>query len=77
MIHLDGLTQRQVELLDAIWEMDTQSEVNEFLETLDEVDKQNCQILMRMLILGLIDQSVDELPAYRDAAKVLEKYRLT
>ncbi len=77
MIHLDGLTHRQVELLDTIWEMDTQAEVNEFLSTLDEADKQNCQILMRMLILGLIDQSVDELPAYRDAAKVLEKYRLT
>lgn len=77
MIQLDGLTPRQVELLDTIWSMDSQDEVNEFLSTLDPEDQLNCQTLMRMLVLGLVDQAVDELPAYKEANLVLEKYRLT
>jgi hypothetical protein len=76
MIQLDGLTKRQVELLDMMWEIDDPSDIENFIEVLSDEDQADCRTLMNMIAVVLVDQSVDSLDDYDDATEVLDQFTL-
>lgn len=77
MIELTGLTPRQVELLDTIWNIDSVEDCHEYIQNLEPQDQLDCQTLVRMIALELIDQAVNGMDQWRESQVVLDKYRLT
>lgn len=56
---IDGLTPRQVELLDIMWNViDTEDEMAEWFETLDADEQREALVLQRLLMLETIDQEL-------------------
>lgn len=56
---IDGLTKRQVELLDIMWNcIDTDEEMLEWIDTLDPEEQAEVATLQQMLILEVLDQEM-------------------
>jgi hypothetical protein len=56
---IDGLTPRQVELLDIMWNViDTEDEMSEWFETLDADEQREALVLQRLLMLETLDQEL-------------------
>lgn len=72
-IHIDNLTQTQVDMLDHMWSLDTEQDYLDWYETLDAVDQHCADVLQRLVIL----ESVEEiLGNHAEAKAVLQKFRL-
>ena len=56
---IDGLTKRQVELLDIMWNcIDTDEEMLEWIDTLEPEEQAEVATLQQMLILEVLDQEM-------------------
>ena len=75
MIEINGLTARQVILLDEMWACDTFEEFEAYLEQQTEADKAECMRLQRVLLLAELDEQLANEPPV-EAIKVLDKFRL-
>jgi hypothetical protein len=71
MIQLDGLTERQVKLLDIIWNIDSMEECQEYIMSLSERDQMECQTLVKLLAIEVLDQSVDRMDDWTEAREVI------
>jgi hypothetical protein len=71
---ITGLTVRQVELLDTMWELDTIEEIREWQSTLDVHDLFDSEGLIILLGLAVLDCRVDQLTNYKLAQKALSKF---
>jgi hypothetical protein len=74
MITLSNLTEHQVELMEALWAIDGQDEVFEYINSLSAVDQEICFTLMRLVILEDADRAI--VNDLSEANKVLDKFRL-
>ena len=62
---IDGLTKRQVELLDIMWNcIDTDEEMLEWIETLDPEEQTDVATLQQLLILEVLDQEAEKDPNF-------------
>ena len=75
MIEINGLTQEQVEMLDVMWELDSEQEYLQWYELLDSRDQEMADLLMRMIILAEIDNIADE-ASERATKELLKKFVL-
>jgi hypothetical protein len=73
MIQIENLTQEQVEMLDAMWELESYEEYEEFLESLDPEDRKMAEALSQLVILAEMDELVG---TCNDAKEVLKKFAL-
>ena len=73
MIKIDGLTRQQVAMLDIIWSMDTQEEIEEFIAGLDEDEQFEYQVLSKMIIFAMIDREVDKMTRFSLAELALAR----
>ena len=75
-MQINGLTERQVELLDTMWAIDELEEFEEWMATLSKEDKAEAELLQRLVIL---EEFEAELAAskYPDANRVIDQFRLT
>ena len=75
-MQINGLTERQVELLDTMWAIEEFTELEEWMETLSKEDKAQAELLQRLVILeefeGMLANS-----KYPDANRVIDQFRLT
>ena len=75
-MRLEGLTERQVELLDTMWAIDEFTELEAWMETLSNADRAQAELLQRLVILeefeGMLTNS-----KYPDAKRVIDQFRLT
>ena len=72
-IHIDNLTQTQVDMLDHMWSLDTEQDYLDWYETLDARDQHCADVLQRLVIL----ESVEEiLGNHAEAKAVLQRFRL-
>lgn len=56
MITIEGLNKKQRLLADIIWALDTQDQVQAFIRSLPERDRQQAQLVCQMMILAFIDE---------------------
>lgn len=75
MIQLTGLTRRQVDMLNTIWNIETMDEVNEYISSLNRVDSRDCKTLINLIELELLDQDINNTPDWHESRQVLEKFR--
>jgi adenylosuccinate synthase len=77
MIQLDGLTKHQIALLDKIWSIDSVEDCQAYIMALPEADQFECQNLVRLIALELIDQAVDKMDDWTESREVLDQFKLT
>jgi len=70
-MRLNGLTMEQCELLDQMWEIETIEELRVFIESQDPSVQREIMTLRELLILGGIDDEIDEMKTYPDAEQML------
>ena len=73
-MNIDGLTERQVELLDTMWEIEEFDELEAWMKTLTRADRMEAENLQRLVIL----EAFEELMAnskYPEANQVIDRIR--
>ena len=73
---LDGLTERQVELLDTMWSIEEFSEVEAWMATLSRADRLEAQNLQNLVILEAFEEAMEH-SKYPEANRVIDQFRLT
>ena len=71
IIHIEGVTPEQKEMLDTMWTIDSREEYLEWYETLDTLDQQQADLLQMMIFY----ECSDEVPNFDLARKVIKKVK--
>jgi predicted transcriptional regulator len=69
-MQINGLTERQVELLDIMWEIEEYTELEEWMQTLDPAERVEAEALQRLVVLETFEELLDK-GSYPDARRVL------
>lgn len=72
-LQIDNLTEEQVKLLDKMWTLETIDDLEKWVRTLPPHQVQMVKVLRELLILSIIDEDVEEMSSYSEAAKMLKK----
>jgi hypothetical protein len=72
-IHIDNLTQAQVDMLDHMWSLDTEQDYLDWYETLDAGDQHSADVLQRLVILESMEEILGN---HAEARAVLQRFRL-
>ena len=70
-MRLDGMTIEQCELLDKMWALETVEELKDFIESQDLETQREIMTLRELLILGGIDDDVEDMKSYPEADAML------
>ena len=73
-MRIEGLTERQVELLDTMWEIQEFEELELWLATLDRADRMEAENLQRLVILETFEELMAD-SKYPEANRVIDKIR--
>ena len=73
MITLNNLTQEQVEMLDAMWELDSYEDYNDWFESLSKKDRRMAETLRNMVLAEEMEKMLGDCA---DAKNVLSKFSL-
>jgi hypothetical protein len=68
---LDNLPPGSSEILESIWAINTVTELDSYLKTLDEEELQKTLVLIEMCQLAQIDDDVEKMKTYSDANTLL------
>lgn len=73
MIQIENLTEKQVAILDEMWERDSYEEYCEYLDSLSPEDRKMAEALAQMVILAEMDELIGNCTEAKD---VLSKFAL-
>lgn len=71
MIQLTGLTERQVAILDKMWNCDSNEELNNYFRSLSNKERKEALQLKELILIESIDADVAEMQQYSEANSVL------
>jgi len=71
---LDGLTERQVELLDTMWAIEEFTELEAWMATLTRADRFEAENLQRLVILETFEELMAD-SKYPEANQVIDRIR--
>jgi hypothetical protein len=75
-MRLDGLTERQVELLDTMWSIEEFTELEAWMATLTRAEQLEAENLQRLVILETLEELLEQ-DKYPEANMVIDRFRLT
>jgi hypothetical protein len=75
-MQINGLTERQVELLDTMWAIEEFTELEQWMATLSRADRFEAENLQRLVILETFEEMLEQ-DGYPDANRVIDQFRLT
>ena len=74
MIRIENLSAEQYQMLDMIWSFSSQDEYLDWYGELDEPDRMQAMVLMRLMAYEVLERRVGE---YRDQTReLLDQFRL-
>jgi len=73
---LEGLTERQVELLDTMWAIEEYDELEAWMQTLSKAERFEAENLQRLVVLESFEELMEE-SKYPEANMVIDQFRLT
>jgi len=74
MIRIENLSAEQYQMLDMIWSFASQDEYLDWYSELDEPDRMQAMVLMRLMAYEVLERRVGE---FRDQAReLLDQFRL-
>jgi hypothetical protein len=75
-MRIEGLTERQVELLDTMWAIEEFTELEEWMATLCRADRIEAENLQRLVVLETFEELLAN-DGYPEANRVIDQFRLT
>ena len=76
MIQIEKLTPYQCEMLDIMWELDSEDEYIEWFKLLDPEDQLLAESLQCLIIFESLEPTVQEMDNYWLASNYLKKFQL-
>jgi hypothetical protein len=76
MIQIENLTAYQCEMLDIMWELDSEDEYIEWFKLLDPEDQLLAESLQCLIIFESLEPTVQEMDNYWLANNYLKKFQL-
>jgi len=73
-MRLDGLTERQVELLDTMWAIEEFTELEDWMATLSLAERVEAENLQRLVILETFEEMMAD-SKYPEANQVIDRIR--
>jgi hypothetical protein len=73
--NIEGLTKKQVALLDIMWTLDDEQSVENFVRSLPKTDRQQAQSLKTLLIHEMLEEWLEGVTEFPDADQVIERVR--
>lgn len=73
MISINGLTTRQVDMLDHMWSIDSCDDFMEWQGSLDSDERRMSELLMNLVMLEELDATIDAASSYIEAKAVINK----
>jgi hypothetical protein len=73
-MRLDGLTERQVELLDTMWAIEEFTELEDWMATLSLAERVEAENLQRLVILETFEELMAD-SKYPEANQVIDRIR--
>jgi hypothetical protein len=70
---IEGLTEQQVRICDALWACDTNEAVTAYIRSLPRRLQHEAAVLVDMMILEAIDEQVEEMSSYPDAERLISR----
>ena len=74
-MQIEGLTNRQVELCDALWDCETMDEVETMLYTLTPSERMQAETLMQIMVMNEQDEQLELMDRYPDAEAMIERLK--
>jgi hypothetical protein len=75
-MQINGLTERQVELLDTMWAIEEFTELEQWMESLCPADRMDAENLQRLVVLETFEELLES-SKYPEANMVIDRFRLT
>jgi len=72
---IEGLTKKQVALLDIMWTLDDEQSVENFVRSLPKTDQQQAQSLRTLLIHEMLEEFLEGITEFPDAREIIERVR--
>ena len=72
---IDGLTKKQVALLDIMWTLDDEQSVKNFVRSLPPADRQQAQTLKTLLIHEMLEEWLEGVTEFPEVAEIIERVR--
>jgi len=73
---IDGLTKKQVQMLDEMWSIDDEYEFLDWYEHLTEKEQHECDMLQRLILIESFDAVMAQEKDFSDANEALAKFRI-
>ena len=73
---IDGLTKKQVQMLDEMWSIDDEYEFLDWYEHLSEKEQHECDMLQRLILIESFDAVMAQEKDFSDANEALAKFRI-
>lgn len=75
MITIDGLTTRQVDMLNHMWTIDSYADLLDWQQSLSGEERQMSETLVELVALAEIDELLLTVETYIDADKLIRKVK--
>lgn len=75
-MRIEGLNQKQVEMLNHMWSLDTMEEFDEWTATLNVREAKMADSLQKMILLATLDDHMKQMLSYPDANQLLKQFGL-
>lgn len=72
---IDGLTKKQVAILDIMWTLEDQDSVHNFIRSLPPGDRLQAQSLMTLLVHEALEEWLEGITEFPEAHAVIERIR--
>ena len=73
--NIEGLTKKQVAILDIMWAIEDEQSVENFIRSLPASDRQQAQSLKTMLVHEMLEEWLEGITEFPDAKEVIERVR--
>lgn len=70
---IHDLTKEDVQILDTIWALDTQEELDSYMNSISTEKRKRVNVLIELIRLSEIDSKVESMDDYPQAAELLKK----
>ena len=72
---IDGLTRKQVALLDIMWTLDDEQSVENFVRSLPRADQQQAQSLKTLLIHEMMEEFLEDITEFPGAQEIIQRVK--
>ena len=72
---IDGLTKKQVAIMDIMWTLEDQDSVHNFIRSLPPPDRLQAQCLMTLMVHEVLEEWLDGVTEFPEAQEIIERVR--